>query len=85
MAMAGTLAYIVIGAVVVVGIVVALVVMLGRRSNDWAGDPRPPQQPYPSQQQQPQPPQQPTQPPRSIDDSQRFREQNRPTDPPPPA
>lgn len=55
----------VIAGVVVLAIVVALVVGLRRKGTDWAGDPRPPQQP-----------------PRSIDDTQRFREQNRPTDPP---
>lgn len=76
----GAAALAVIGALVVIGIVVALVLVFGRKKHDWAGDPRPPQQPYPPQQ-----PAQPPQPPRSIDDSQQFREQNRPTDPPPPA
>lgn len=66
--MLGSTVFIVVSALVVVGIVVALIVRVGRGKTDWAGEPRPPQ---------PQP-----QPPRSIDDSQRFREQNRPTDPP---
>jgi len=70
--MLGSTVFIVVSALVVVGIVVALIVRVGRGKTDWAGEPRPPQ-PQP----QPQP-----QPPRSIDDSQRFREQNRPTDPP---
>jgi hypothetical protein len=72
----GSTAFIVIAAIVVIGIVIALIVRVGRRDQtDWAGDPRPPQ-PQPRPQQEP---------PRSIDDSQQFREQNRPTDPPAPA
>ena len=67
----------VVGALVIAGIVVALAVLYGRRKNDWAGDPLPPQPPSA------QPP--PVDPPRRIDDTERFREQNRPTDPPPPA
>lgn len=70
--MFGSAVTIIVAAVVILGIVVALLVAFGRKKTDWAGDPRPPQ------------PQQPPEPPRSIDDSQRFREQNRPTDPPAP-
>ena len=96
--MFGSIAFVIIAAVVIVGIVIALLVGFGRKKTDWAGDPRPPQQQAPQQPgdpqrspyEQQQPPQQPgdprqQQPPRSIDDSQQFREQNRQTDPPAPA
>jgi hypothetical protein len=73
MAVSGLLAVLGLGAAALAAVVLVLVLVLGRRKHDWAGEPT-------SQQ-----PQEPRQPPRSIDDSQRFRQQNRPTDPPPPA
>ena len=69
----GSVALSVIAAAAVIAVLIVLLLLV-RRKNDWAGDPKQPQQPDA-----------PQQPPRSIDDSQRFREQNRPTDPPPPA
>ncbi|WP_420113542.1 hypothetical protein [Pseudactinotalea sp.] len=81
----GGIALVAVAALVALAILVTVLLVVGRRKHDWAGDRVPPPQQVPPQPGQPQQPGQPPTPPRSIDDSERFREQNRPTDPPAPA
>lgn len=120
--LAFTGAIVAVAAVAVIGVV--LMIVLGRRKQDWGGDPVPRPQPPPTDHQAPghsahtdhaeygndatsyppapppperpggtlppehippppplEPPEPPDTPPRRIDDTQRFREQNRPDEP----